>query len=472
MAEKMLKFASTILAEPPKRDARRRVLDFEEVAAPFPSELAAEQAARCAQCGVPFCQGGCPLANAVPDWLKLAAEGRLEEAYELAEATNPMPEICGRICPQDRLCEGACVIERAGHGAVTIGAVEKYIADTAWARGWVKPIRPMQERAQSVGIVGAGPAGLAAADGLRRLGYRVTVYDRADRAGGLLALGIPNFKLDKSVVQRRVARLAESGVVFRLKFEVGRDASLADLGTAHDALLLATGAGHSPMPELPGAHLAGVVPALEYLVAASRGGRLPAALDAKGRDTVVIGGDDTAMDALRTALRQGAKSVTCLYRRDHAGMPGSKREVVNAAEEGAEFRWLAQPKAFLGQTSVEAVAAVRTRLGLPDAAGRRVPEEIPGTDFTLPATLVVAALGLAAEDLLQKLSAPGLAADAGGLLAVSPAMMTGIDGVFAGGDAVRGASLAVWAIRDGREAAKAIHGYLQAMHSPAAERTK
>lgn len=463
MAEKMLKFVTVHRAAPKKREPAARLRDFDEIYPVQPSEQAAAQAARCSQCGVPFCQSHCPLTNNIPDWLKLAAEGRLEEAYEFSAATNPMPEICGRICPQDRLCEGACVIEQAGHGTVTIGAIEKYITDTAFARGWVTPIAVGPEKNQSVGIIGSGPAGLAAAEALRKTGYRVTVYERADRAGGLMIYGIPNFKLDKALVIRRVQRLIDAGVQFSLNCEVGKTVSFADLRRRHSAVFLATGAAKGRGLELPGANLKKIVPALDYLTAAGRHGlgeRLPATLSAKNKDVVVIGGGDTAMDALRTALRQGAKSAVCLYRRDRTNMPGSRREVANAQEEGAIFHWLSTPRTFTGISAVDGIIATRMRLGPPDATGRKRPEEIPGSEFTLPADLVILALGFMPEDLPTQFASPELAVDGDGTLQVQETE-TALAGVFAGGDAVRGPSLAVWAIKDGLQAANAIDRYLQ-----------
>jgi glutamate synthase (NADPH/NADH) small chain len=470
MAEKMLKFVELGKRMPDKRVAEVRARDFHEIYAEFLAEKAAEQASRCSQCGVPFCQVHCPLSNNIPDWLKLTAEGRLEEAYELSQSTNNMPEICGRICPQDRLCEGNCVIEQSGHGTVTIGAVEKYITDTAWERGWVGPLVPKRLRSESVGIVGSGPAGLACAEELRKKGYRVTVYDRHDRAGGLLVYGIPNFKLEKEVVTRRVKRLVEGGIVFKLGFEVGRDASLSDLRELHDALFIATGVYKPREIEAPGVGLGRIVPALDFLIASNRKGFGDAVpdfdsgkLDAKDKDVAVIGGGDTAMDCVRTALRQGAKSVSCLYRRDRDNMPGSLREVANAEEEGVDFQWLTLPKGFLGNEAVEGVRISRMRLGLPDASGRKSPEEIKGADFTLKADLAIKALGFDPENLPSLFSAPELDVSKWGTLRVMPStMMTSIDGVFAGGDIVRGASLVVWAIRDGRDAAAAIHKYLDA----------
>jgi glutamate synthase (NADPH/NADH) small chain len=471
MAERMLKFTVTPRATPEKRDADARSGDFHEIYRDFIDAKASEQASRCSQCGVPFCQTHCPLHNNIPDWLRMTAEGRLEEAYALSQATNAMPEICGRICPQDRLCEGNCVIEQSGHGTVTIGAVERYLSDKAWEMGWVRPLAAAADRGRSVGIIGAGPAGLAAAERLRELGYRVTVYDRHDRPGGLLVYGIPGFKLEKEVVERRTRRLAEGGVEYVLDFEVGRDATLDQLRAKHDSILIATGVYAARDMTVPGAGSVGVVPALDYLIASNRKGLGDAVpdfdsgrLDAAGKAVVVVGGGDTAMDCVRTALRQGATAVTCLYRRDRANMPGSDREVANAIEEGVVFEWLAAPKAVTGQALQAAgVKAARMRLGPPDASGRQAPEEIPGEDFDLTADLVIKALGFDPEDLPTAFAAPELAVTRWGTLKADfRTMMTSIPGVFAGGDVVRGASLVVWAIRDGRDAAEAIHRYLLA----------
>lgn len=469
MVERMLQFV-TLPPEPPqKRPRERRTNDFDEIYANLIAQKAAEQASRCSQCGVPYCQVHCPLRNDIPDWLKLAAEGRIREAYELSQATNNMPEVCGRICPQDRLCEGNCVIELSGHGAVTIGAIEKYLTDTAWREGWVKPLKPRLRLSQHIGVVGAGPAGLTAAEELCRRGYRVTVYDRHDRAGGLLVYGIPNFKLEKDIVARRVGRLAGGGIAFQLDFEAGRDASLDELRARHDALFLATGAYRPREIETPGVALARIVAALDYLIASNRKGLGDAVpdfdsglLDAHDKRVAVIGGGDTAMDCVRTAIRQGARSVTCLYRRDRDNMPGSLREVANAEEEGVAFQWLSLPKAFLGWSDVQGVRITRMRLGIPDASGRRAPEEIEGSEHTLDADLVIKALGFDPEDMPRILRAPALALDRQGAIATDANHMTSVDGVFAGGDAVRGASLVVWAIRDGREAATSIHAYLRA----------
>ena len=465
----MLTFVDVDQRMPEKRSAKTRVRDFDEIYKEFVTEEATKQASRCSQCGVPFCQIHCPLGNNIPDWLKLTAEGRLEEAYEVSSATNNMPEVCGRICPQDRLCEGNCVIEK-GFESVTIGSVEKYITDTAWERGWIKPVKPRVERDHSVGIVGGGPGGLAAAEELRKRGYQVHVYDRYDRMGGLLIYGIPNFKLEKDVVTRRVERLAKSGVVFHRNFEVGRDASLADLKNKHDAVLIATGVYKARDVQAPGSGLGNIVPAMSYLTASNRkglGDKVSAfddgSLNAEGKNVVVIGGGDTAMDCVRTAVRQGAKSVKCLYRRDRENMPGSMREVKHAEEEGVKFIWLSAPAAFLGDDVITGVRAQKMRLGMPDASGRQSPEPIKGATANHKAELVIKALGFDPEDAPGLFDAPALEVSRWGTIKIDfRSMMTSIDGVFAAGDIVRGASLVVWAIRDGRDAAAAIHDYIEA----------
>jgi glutamate synthase (NADPH/NADH) small chain len=458
MAERMLKFVGTPQAMPPKRAAAERRHDFDEIYTAYAQEKAAEQAARCSQCGVPFCQIHCPLSNNIPDWLKLTAEGRLEEAYELSSATNNFPEICGRICPQDRLCEGNCVIEK-GFESVTIGSVEKFITDTAWAKGWIKPIEPRRERTESIAIVGAG----------RRKGYQVAIYDRYDRVGGLLIYGIPNFKLEKEIVQRREKLLRDSKVTFHLNTDVGRDIALAKLREQHAAVLIATGVYKARDIQAPGVGMPGIAAALDYLTASNRhglGDTVPefesGALDAKGKHVVVLGGGDTAMDCVRTAVRQGAKSVKCLYRRDRANMPGSQREVKHAEEEGVEFVWLTAPQSFLGKDKVTHVRSVRIHLGMPDASGRQTPQEIPNSHLNVEADLVLKALGFDAEDLSASMKASFETTGWGTLKIDWKTMMTNLDGVFAAGDIVRGASLVVWAVRDGRDAAERIHSYLTA----------
>ena len=475
MAERMLQFVRLSQQTPDKRDAAERREDFGEIYRRFTAERATEQASRCSQCGVPFCSVHCPLNNNIPDWLKLTAEGRLEEAYEVSSATNTFPEICGRVCPQDRLCEGNCVIEK-GFESVTIGAVEKYITDTAWEKGWVKPPIPAREVDRSIGIIGAGPAGLAAAERLRLRGWKVTVYDRYDRVGGLMIYGIPNFKLEKEVVLRRHEQYAAAGIEFVLNCAVGKDVTLEELRAKHDAVLIATGVYKARDIGGEGSELGGIVPALDYLTASNREGLGDAvpefengALNAKGKKVVVIGGGDTAMDCVRTAIRQGATDVTCLYRRDKANMPGSMREVKNAEEEGVRFAWLSAPEGFEGQGEhVSGVRAVKMHLGLPDATGRQQVEAIPGSGFVEPADLVIKALGFDPEDLPSMFNEPALAVSRWGTVQVDRrTMMTKLPGVFAAGDIVRGASLVVWGIRDGRDAADQIEKYVAAQQAPA-----
>ncbi len=473
----MLKFVHTSREMPLKRDAGVRKEDFDEIYAEFADAKAAEQSGRCSQCGVPYCQSHCPLHNNIPDWLKLTAEGRLQEAYDISQATNTFPEICGRICPQDRLCEGNCVIEQSGHGTVTIGAVEKYITDTAWDKGWVKPIAPANERRESVGIIGAGPGGLAAADHLRRAGLQVTVYDSHDRAGGLMTYGIPGFKLEKPVVMRRNEQLEAGGVRFVLNCRVGEDMSFEDIRAQHDAVIIATGVYKSRDLKGPGSGAKGIVRAIDYLTASNRasnfGDDVPeftsGELNAEGKRVVVIGGGDTAMDCVRTAIRQGATSVKCLYRRDRANMPGSQREVANAEEEGVVFEWLTAPVGFKGEP-VEGVLAQKMRLGLPDATGRQSPEVIEGSDYEEPADLVIKALGFEPEELPTLWGQPELEVTRWGTVkAEFTSGRTSLPGVYAVGDIVRGASLVVWAIRDGRDCADAVLEDLTARAAVAAE---
>jgi len=467
--QRLLQFVSVEKGMPQKRGAAERKHDFKEIYGEFDAAKAVEQASRCSQCGIPFCQVHCPLQNNIPDWLMLTAAGRLEEAYEVSSSTNNMPEICGRICPQDRLCEGNCVIEKGFH-SVSIGAVEKYITETAFEKGWVKPAKPLHELGQSVGIVGAGPAGMAAADMLRRRGYQVHLYDRHDRVGGLLIYGIPNFKLEKSVVLRRQDLLAKGGIKFHLGFEVGRDATLAELREKHDAVLIATGVYKARELQCPGVGLGNVVPALAYLTASNRkglGDKVPdydsGALNAEGKNVVVIGGGDTAMDCVRTAVRQGAKSVRCLYRRDRDNMPGSQREVKHAEEEGVEFVWLSAPEAVLGKDKVKSLRAHKMHLGVADSTGRQMPQKLPDSSFDVPADLAILALGFDPEDLPTLFKAGDLTLTRWNTLKIDHRRMTtSLEGVFAAGDIVRGASLVVWAVKDGRDAAEQIHHYLHA----------
>jgi glutamate synthase (NADPH/NADH) small chain len=455
----------------PKQAAADRVLDFKEITLKPDGPTGQKQASRCTDCGVPFCQNACPLQNNIPDWLALSADGDLREAWRTASATSTMPEICGRICPQDRLCEGACTLQQSGWDGVTIGSVEAWIADQAFENGWVDPIRPPAERGQSVAIVGAGPAGLAAADRLRSAGYDVTVYDRHDRAGGLLMYGIPGFKLEKYVVQRRIDRLVDGGVQFVFNTSIGTDLSMDDLRTKHDAVLLAMGVYQARRLSIPGCGPDDALPALNYLIAQNRRdlGDTVEATTAKGKSVVVVGGGDTAMDCVRTAIRQGATRVTCLYRRDRANMPGSAREVQNAEEEGVTFEWLAAPKALMSKG--EAVSAVRAqRMALTEAGanGRRDIAPLADSDFDIPADLVIEALGFEPENFAEQLDT-GLALSRWNTLEVARGgFATSLPGVFAAGDAVRGASLVVWAVRDGQDAAAEIDRYLRTRTEEAA----
>ncbi len=474
----MLKFVTVDRDMPAKRQADERNKDFHEIYAEYAAEKAKEQASRCSQCGVPYCQSHCPLHNNIPDWLNMTATGRLEEAYQISQATNSFPEICGRICPQDRLCEGNCVIEQSGHGTVTIGSVEKYITDTAWENGWVKPVVPSAERDQSVGIIGAGPGGMAAADILRRQGVQVTIYDRYDRAGGLLTYGIPGFKLEKDVVMRRIEQMEQSGVEFVLNCNVGEDISFDAIRGKHDAVLIATGVYKTRDLSGPGSTATGIERAIDYLTVSNKlsfGDEVEAfedgTLNAAGKKVVVIGGGDTAMDCVRTAIRQGATSVKCLYRRDRANMPGSQREVQNAEEEGVEFVWLAAPKGFTeADGKVNGVMVQKMRLGAPDASGRQAPEVIEGADYVEEADLVIKALGFEPEDLPKLWNTDGLEVTRWGTIkAEFTTGKTALNGVYAVGDIVRGASLVVWAIKDGRDSAEAILDYLNEAQSVAAE---
>ena len=469
MSEKMLKFVNIGQQNPPKRDTDNRKEDFNEIYKEFIHGKAQEQSSRCSQCGVPFCQVHCPLSNNIPDWLKLTAEGRLEEAYNLAQSTNNMPEVCGRICPQDRLCEGNCVIEQSGHGTVTIGSVEKFITDNAWANGWVKPIKIEKELNQSIGIIGSGPAGLACAEQLRKKGYKITVYDRYDRAGGLLIYGIPNFKLENEVVERRIKLLKDGGINFKLNFEVGKDATLDELKKEHDAILIATGVYKPREIDIKGSDLGNIFPAMEFLTTSNKKGLGDkvenfenGTLNAKDKNVVVIGGGDTAMDCVRTAVRQKAKSVKCLYRRDKENMPGSAREVANAEEEGVEFVWLSGPKEFIGKNKVEKVLVNKMKLGDPDDGGRRKPIIDEGSEYEIETDIVIKSLGFDPEDLPKLFDEKDLQVSKWGTIKIDfDTMETNLKGVFAAGDIVRGASLVVWAIKDGRDVAESIDKLLK-----------
>tara|TARA_B100001146_G_scaffold104347_1_gene92293 strand:+ start:82 stop:1521 length:1440 start_codon:yes stop_codon:yes gene_type:complete len=469
MNDKMLKFVKIGQQTPPKRDVLDRKEDFKEIYKEFINEKAKEQSSRCSQCGVPFCQIHCPLSNNIPDWLKLTAEGRLKEAYELSQSTNNMPEVCGRICPQDRLCEGNCVIEQSGHGTVTIGSIETFITENAWENGWIKPLEIYEEKNKTIGIIGAGPAGLTCAEQLRKEGYQVTIYDRYDRSGGLLIYGIPNFKLEKFVVERRTKYLKDSGVNFVLNFEVGKDSTLKELKNKHDAILIATGVYKAREVKLPGSSLDNIFPAMEFLTASNRKGLGDKVemfdngiLNSEGKNIVVIGGGDTAMDCVRTSVRQKAKSVKCLYRRDKANMPGSAREVSNAEEEGVEFIWLSSPKEFKGIKKIESLIVNKIKLGEPDDSGRRKPIIKENSEFKIEADLVIKALGFDPEELPKLFGEEKLQVTKWGTIKTDfDTMETNIAGIFAAGDIIRGASLVVWAIKDGRDAAESIQKYLE-----------
>ena len=466
----MLKFTELDQNYPEKRSTDDRRKDFGEIYENFIKNNAKDQSSRCSQCGVPYCTVHCPLHNHIPDWLKLAAEDRLEEAFQLSASTNNMPEICGRICPQDRLCEGNCVIEQSGHGSVTIGSVEKYLTDNAFEKGWINPLSIQKdlEKDESIGIIGAGPAGLAAAEELRKRGYQIDIYDRHDRSGGLLIYGIPNFKLEKKIVQRRIKYLEDSGIKFHLNVNIGDDISFQDLRKKHKAVLIATGVYKAKELNINN-DFNNSVPALDYLVASNRKGLGDKVesfdnglLNAEGKNVIVIGGGDTAMDCVRTAIRQKASSVKCLYRRDRVNMPGSAREVSNAEEEGVEFLWKALPKELKGDELVDDVECVKMRMSDPDEDGRQIPEVIDGSEFSLKTDMVISALGFSPEDLPKLFNESKLSVTKWGTVRIGfDTMMTKIEGVFAAGDIVRGASLVVWGIRDGREVANSIHKYIE-----------
>jgi glutamate synthase (NADPH) small chain len=468
----MLKFISKPQAYPHKRDAEMRAEDFAEIADRYAPDAAADQASRCSQCGVPYCSVHCPLHNHIPDWLRLTAEGRLREAYELSNLTSTMPEICGRICPQDRLCEGNCVIEFAGHDAVTIGSVEKYITDTAWEQGWVEPVEVGPSRGQSVGIIGAGPGGLTTAEYLRVAGYDVNVYDRYDRMGGLLTYGIPGFKLEKTCVMRRVQRLEDAA---SFSTRISKWAAMRHWMTCARSMtpyLSPPACTRRGRFKRRGSGLDGIVPALDFLTISNRkgfGDAVPAfdsgALNARAKtsSSSAAATPQWTVSARRPPRR---KSVKCLYRRDRDNMPGSQREVTNAEEEGVEFVWLSGPKGFDGDGKVQRVHVAKMRLAAPDASGRRTPENDPEGDFTLNADMVITALGFEAEDLPVMFNAPDLNVTRWGTLRVDhKTQMTNLDGVFAVGDIVRGASLVVWAIRDGRDVTQHMHNYLKSKAS-------
>jgi len=458
-----LHFLESPRRNPPATSIPIRVRGWSEIYGQFDADSAADQSARCINCGNPYCEWKCPVHNYIPDWLRLVRQGRLFEAAELCHQTNALPEMCGRICPQDRLCEGACTLND-GLGAVTIGSVEKYITDEAVRQGWRPDLSKVKPTGKRVAIVGAGPAGLGCADRLARTGVNAHVFDRYPRIGGLLTYGIPPFKLEKQVVETRREIMEGMGIRFHLGVEIGRDRTLDDLLADHDAVFVGLGAYKYVSGNLPGERLDGVIESLPYLIGNITRvlGEPMAGFDfvsLEGKRVVVLGGGDTAMDCVRTAIRQGAYSVTCAYRRDEASMPGSRREVSNAKEEGVEFLFNRQPIEILGEDTVEGVRLVETRLGKAGADGRRRPEAVPGSEHRLPADAVVIAFGFRPDP-------PAWLREAGVQTCADGRLLVGGDGqlpyqtahprIFAGGDMVRGADLVVTAVYDGREAANSV----------------
>lgn len=447
--------------DPPKRPASERITDFHEIYSLFDEALIREQASRCVQCASPACVTGCPLGNRIPEWIALAAEGRFLEAAEISRSTSNMPEICPRVCPQEKLCEGACVIH-APEEPVCIGAIEKFVNEYALAHGDGKvPIAP--RNGLSVAVVGSGPGGLACGDELSRMGYAVTVYESQLLPGGLLLFGIPAFKLEKAVVERRINILKQQGVEFKVGVTVGKDIELRDLLGEHQAVFLGIGALKPKTLDVPGADLHCVIQGLPFLAQKNA----PIALDlqpveVKGKRVVVLGGGDSAMDCLRTAIRCGAAETICAYRRDLANMPGSRKEYANALEEGARFLFLTNPLALEGNAAgaVTAVRCVRMELGEPDASGRRKPRAVPGSEFSIPADLVLVAYGFDPVPFPAGSDLSRIGVNDWGATKVDENQMTNVPGVFAGGDVVRGPSLVVHAVRDGRKAAAGIHRYL------------
>lgn len=469
----VMQFLEVPRQDPPKKPAPLRVKDFKEIYAPYNSASSASQAARCLGCGNPYCEWKCPVHNYIPNWLKLIEEGNLTAAAELSHLTNALPEVCGRVCPQDRLCEGACTLND-GFGAVTIGNIEKYIADKALEQGWRPDLSKVVTTGKRVAIVGAGPAGLACADTLVRHGIKPIVYDRNYEIGGLLSFGIPPFKLEKEVIQRRRKVLEDMGVEFRLNTAIDTREQLQQLHNDYDAIFLALGTYTSMQGGFPGESLSGVHDALPFLVAnieqqmgwPNSNQPLP---NLQGQHVIVLGGGDTAMDCNRTAIRLGASSVTCVYRRDQANMPGSRREVANAKEEGVRFLWNQQPVEILGDHKVEALRTLGTQLGPADARGRRMPETIPGSEQVLPADHVIIAFGFRPSPASWFEDMNILTNEHGQVLAAEQQtypLQTDNPKIFAGGDMVRGSDLVVTAVFQGREAAKGISKYLQSKAKP------
>lgn len=454
--------------DPEKKRVDLRIKEYREIYGKFDAATAAQQADRCLECGNPYCEWKCPVHNYIPNWLKLIAEGNITEAAELSHRTNSLPEICGRVCPQDRLCEGACTLND-GFGAVTIGSIEKYISDTAFDSGWRPDMSHVEPTGKTAAVIGAGPAGLGCADVLARNGVKVTVYDRYPEIGGLLTFGIPEFKLEKEVVHRRREIFEGMGIEFKLGVEVGKDVSFQEIVDQHDAVFLGMGTYTYMSAGIPGEDLPGVYPALDFLISNINHcydyEKDPKDyLSMQGRHVVVLGGGDTAMDCNRTSIRQGAASVTCAYRRDEANMPGSKREVANAKEEGVRFMWNRQPVEIVGNGQVEGVKVVTTQLGEPDERGRRRPEPVPGSEEIIMADAVIIAFGFrpSPADWFSKFN---IEVDDRGRVKAPLQQeykhQTSNPKVFAGGDMVRGSDLVVTAVYEGRQAAEGILDYLE-----------
>jgi len=465
MAKNTFQFLEVGRVDPKKLDAQERIKRSGEIYGDFDKDSSAEQSDRCLECGNPYCEWKCPVHNYIPNWLKLVSEGNLEQAAELSHETNTLPEICGRVCPQDRLCEGACTLND-GFGAVTIGSVEKYITDTALEQGWRPDLSNVVATGKKVAVIGAGPAGLGCADVLTRNGVQAVVYDKNPEVGGLLTFGIPEFKLEKEVVKRRRDVLEGMGVEFVLDTEVGTDVQFDQLLEEYDAVFLGMGTYTYMKGGFPGEDKEGVYEALPYLVANNKKQLeldSPDYVDLAGQKVVVLGGGDTAMDCNRTAIRQGADSVQCAYRRDEENMPGSRREVNNAREEGVEFLWNRQPVEVVGNGKVEGIKVVTTALGEPDERGRRSPQAIPGSEEIISADAVVIAFGFRPSPA-PWFSDYGVEIDEGGRV-VAPeqgacAFQTTNPKIFAGGDMVRGSDLVVTAVWEGRQAAEGILDYL------------
>lgn len=461
----VFQFINLARQEGVKTSAVVRRMEYREIYAPMDKPLAAEQAGRCLSCGNPYCEWKCPVHNYIPNWLKLVNEGKLFEAADLAHQTNSLPEVCGRVCPQDRLCEGSCTLND-GFGAVTIGQIEKYISDQAFAAGWRPDLSRVVPTGKRVAVIGAGPAGLSCADVLARNGVHAVVYDRYDEIGGLLTFGIPEFKMEKSVIRQRRIIFEGMGIQFKLNTDVDH-ALMQQLLQEYDAVFMGMGTYTYMQGGFPGESLPGVLEALPYLI---NNVRHTLELDPpdtpfdsmQGKRVVVLGGGDTAMDCNRTAIRQGATEVVCAYRRDQENMPGSRREVQNSIEEGVRFLWNRQPVAIVGNGKVEGVKLVTTQLGAPDARGRRIPVVVEGSEEIIPADRVIIAFGFRPSPAIWFHDVQ-VTTDTSGKVQVQHkkfAHQTANPKIFAGGDMVRGSDLVVTAVAEGRQAAQGILTWL------------